>query len=88
LFFLKHYDLYRPVYVEQSVPGCSLFWGSACSTSEGGNVDSSPNVNIPLSNSLESSGGGVSITSGGNFCYGHGECIVESMDQQVIFNIL
>ncbi|CAK5095981.1 unnamed protein product [Meloidogyne enterolobii] len=71
-----HYDLYRPVYVEQSVPGCSLFWGSACSTSEGGNVDSSQNVNIPLSNSLESSGGGVSITSGGNFCYGHGECIV------------
>lgn len=76
-----HYDLYRPVYVEQSVPGCSLFWGSACASSEGGNVDSSLNVNVPLSNSLES--GGVSISSGGNFCFGHGECIVESMDQQV-----
>jgi len=37
---------------------------------------------------LESSGGGVSISSGGNFCYGHGECIVESMDQQVFFKII
>jgi len=60
------------------MPGCSLFWGSACSS---GSADSTP-VNSPetIGNSLQTAPS-QSVDAG--FCNGHGECLVESMDQQV-----
>lgn len=75
-----HYDLYRPIYSEQSLPGCSLIWGSACSSS--GSIADGV-FTSPKSNNLLDSGVYFANNDDIGFCNGHGECFVDAMDQQV-----
>ncbi|KAL3113056.1 hypothetical protein niasHT_013521 [Heterodera trifolii] len=69
-----HYDLYRPIHAEQSSPDCSMFWGSSCAG------DSPSSSADDRANHLTDS---ESVQLASAFCNGHGECFVESMDQQV-----
>ncbi|KAI3422308.1 Hmr-1p [Globodera pallida] len=76
-----HYDLYRPIYAEQSFPGCSMFWGASCAgDSPSSAAEDHPNQ-LKDSSSASAYSPTAPFTSG--FCNGHGECFVESMDQQM-----
>lgn len=63
------------------MPGCSLVWGSACS-SAGSNADSDLTM-ATTENLLDSKASLFTSNNDIGFCNGHGECFVDSMDQQI-----